>query len=57
MFCNGVVAKPKRVQLKTDFKMYQVSSLCGNLIAEQQQPYEILEAAMLQGVGDRRVES
>lgn len=24
VFCNGVVTKPKRVQLKTDFKMFQV---------------------------------
>ncbi|PFX17082.1 Doublecortin domain-containing protein 2 [Stylophora pistillata] len=24
VFCNGVVAKPKRVQLRTDFKMFQV---------------------------------
>ena len=24
VFCNGVVAKPKRVQLRTDFKMPQV---------------------------------
>ncbi|XP_078384378.1 doublecortin domain-containing protein 2-like isoform X2 [Oculina patagonica] len=24
VFCNGIVAKPRRVQLRTDFKMYQV---------------------------------
>lgn len=24
VFCNGIVSKPRRVQLRTDFKMYQV---------------------------------
>lgn len=34
VFCNGLVAKPKRVQLKTDFKMYQVLEAVNDKVSQ-----------------------